>query len=183
MTTPTYTKTPARLAVEKALCWGVAFTELDIQQFSGLETFGARRYLSALVAQGVLVYAAHSGLYSAGTDAETWRNTPPKTRPGGNNPIYRARQAVLDRWRQAAWAQGREVDEGTTGKTTPKARNPRTKRTIIAYTVAETAVFLGGTVRCVNYMIKRKDLTPTGSSGQRQISHAEITRYLEGRKP
>ena len=160
-------KTPAREAVERALEWGVSFTELDIQQFSGLEPRMARQYLSALVGGNVIVKVGDA--YQAGPQAENWRLNPPKTRPGGNDPAARRRKAVLDRWRQEAWAKGRN------GNRTPGP----------LYTVAEVDAALGMSPRGVRYWIADGRIRPavSGPGVDMQISHQEITRFLEGQKP
>lgn len=174
-----YIKTPARQAVEKAIRWQVPFTVLDIQQFSALDEQHTRQYLATLVKRDVLV--CRDAVYTAGPASEEWMRTPPKTRPGGNDPLYRQRQAVLDRWRQAAWQQGRDVD-GIEAKSRAATRSARVTRAPIAYTVAETAVFFGVTVRCVHQWIKRGTLKASNAIGQLMITHAEIIRVLEGRK-
>lgn len=170
MTTPI--KKPSRLAIERAIDWGIAFTALDVQQYAQMDERRALQYLTALVSQGVLVRSGSQ--YRAGPRAQEWMRTPPKTRLGGCDAAYLARKAVLDRWRQAAWAEGRRV---TDADPTP-APGP-----IIVYSSSEIAAMFGTTDRNVRYWIKRGHIRATKINDSFRVTHAEITRFLEGRKP
>lgn len=168
-------KTPARLAVEQAIKWRVPFTVMDIQQYSDLDERRARQFLTTLVGRDVLVCI--DGMYSAAAEAETWLKTPPKTRPGGDDPAYKRRKAVLDRWRQAAWVQGRQVETEV-----GKPRKIRAAPKLMCYTDEEAAVFFGVTSRCIRYKIKAGDIKTIKVGAARRIAHNEIIRVLEGRR-
>lgn len=172
-------KTPARLAVERAVSWRVAFAVQDIQEYAQLAEPRARQYLAVLVASHVLIMR-EDGRYEAGPQAEVWRKTPPKSRPGGNDPVYRARRAVLDRWRQQAWQNRGHTDVPQVDCRDARARARRPVAP--AYTVGEIAAMCGRTTRCVQYWLRRGILLAIREPGCSQlVPHEEMVRFLEGR--
>ena len=94
-------RTPLRLATEHAVRLGVVFTVAEVATHADALALATTRYLTRLVADGVLVRDG-DGL-RRGPGAAKWAKAAPKTRPGGDAKDYRRRQAVLDAWRKRDW--------------------------------------------------------------------------------
>jgi excisionase family DNA binding protein len=83
----------------------------EIAAISALDLHGVKVYLSRLSKERVLERRG-DGFFKAGPQAETWRKTEPKTKPGGNNMANKLARDVKSGICTRAWMEMRARGQG-----------------------------------------------------------------------